>query len=775
LDGSSPEVITLRTASTARAPVRPLSTRLASPQNRAEGYIGRELDAFQKVRAIKNETSLARQRAQQSAQYRPLATFGEDGATSSRILRVALLCLIASVSLLQLSRPACSKSLSASPVVQVSSGPPQTAFFVSPEGDDKWSGKLAHANVARTDGPFRTALRARDAIRQLKASGPLTRPVAVYLRGGVYWLHRPLVFTPEDSGTLKAPITYEAYPGETPVLSGGRTISGWVRFSGSIPASSARGHIWISNVPEVKRGQWYFHQLFVNGIRRTRARLPNKGFYYVNGSVSATTPAHFEFYDHDIRPEWARQRDVEVVVLQNWAELRMPIRGVDPQLHIVTLAGRRQHFVEPNARYWVENTLEGLDAPGEWYLDQSTGRAFYYPLPGEDMSHAHVVASDLKQLIRFEGNAAKGQFVENITLRGLTFSYTDWSIPPTGFADKQAAYAITAAVSGRGVRSCTVEQCWFAHLGGYATAFGEGSQGNRILRNEMTDLGAGGVKIGDAKIPSNPQTQTSGNHIAFNHIHDIGVVYPAAVGVWIGQSSNNVVAHNEINDTFYTAISAGWTWGYGPTAAKGNLIEFNSLHDIGRGMLSDMGCIYTLGVQPGTVERNNLCHDVSRYRYGGWGIYTDEGSSDIVIENNIVYRCEDGGFHQNYGEANIVRNNIFGLAGTAQLRRTRNENHLSFTFEDNLVYWDEGKLLDGSWEDNNYRFDRNLYYSVGWPVEFSKWSFEEWQKRGQDIHSLIANPLFVDPQHGDFSLESGSPATKVGFKAIDLSKAGPER
>jgi parallel beta-helix repeat protein len=693
--------------------------------------------------------------------------------TNSNRVRLALVFLLPMIVLLS-SWLACATSLPRSAGAQANTGFGRTVFYVSPEGNDTWSGKLDHPNAAHTDGPFRTALRARDAIRELKRSRQLARPVTVYFRGGIYQLQQPLAFIPEDSGTLNAPITYEAYPGETPVLSGGRTISGWVKLSGNKSPSPARSHLWVAAVPDVKNGQWYFHQLFVNGIRRTRARSPNKGFYYVNGAVSATTPAQFQFYDDDIHPEWARQQDAEVVLLQNWAELRMPIRAVDNHRHVVTLAGRRQDFAEANARYWVENTLTALDSPGEWYLDRRAGKLYYYPLAYEDLSHSRVVASDLKQLIRFEGNAARGEFVHNITFRGFTFSYTDWSMASTGYADEQAAYDIPAAVSGQGVHSCTVEQCRFTHLGGYAIALGEGSQANRILRNEMTDLGAGGVKIGDPKIPSSGAIATSGTDVAYNHIHNIGIVYPAAVGVWIGQSSDNLVAHNEINDTFYTAISVGWTWGYGPTAAKGNLIEFNRMHEIGRGMLSDMGCIYTLGVQPGTVERNNLCYDVSRYRYGGWGIYTDEGSSHILIENNLVYRCEDGGFHQHYGEGNIVRNNIFALGGTAQIRRSKNENHLSFTFEHNIVYWDEGELLDGTWEDNNYRLDYNLYYSVGWlPIKFSNWSFTEWQKRGQDVHSIIANPLFADPQHGDFSLESGSPAAKVGFRAIDLSNIGP--
>ncbi|MGH9773284.1 MAG: right-handed parallel beta-helix repeat-containing protein, partial [Candidatus Acidiferrales bacterium] len=450
------------------------------------------------------------------------------------------------------------KSLSGTPGVQV--GPvkarvAQTVFFVSPEGNDRWPGKLDHPNARRTDGPFRTLERARDAVRGLKAAGLLAHPVTVYLRGGVYPLQAPLVFTPEDSGTSKAPITYEAYPGETPILSGGRVITGWTKFSGGALASPAKNDLWVAEVPEVKQDKWYFHQLFVNGRRRTRARSPNRGFYYVDGLISPGTPAHFKFYDRDIRPEWAKEGDVEIVALQNWAELRMPIRAVDERAHRVTLAGRRQDFSELNARYWVENTMEALDAPGEWYLDRKAGRVYYYPMPGEDMSRAHVVASDLKQLIRFRGNAAQGRFVHNITLRGLTFSYTDWSIPSTGYADEQAAYDIPAAVSGGGVHSCAIDECKFTRLGGYAIALGEGSRQNLILRNEMAGLGAGGIKIGDPKVPSGALAETSGNDINYNHIYNIGIVYPAAVGVWIGQSSGNTVSHNQINDTFYTAIS----------------------------------------------------------------------------------------------------------------------------------------------------------------------------------------------------------------------------
>jgi len=297
-----------------------------------------------------------------------------------------------------------------------------------------------------------------------------------------------------------------------------------------------------------------------------------------------------------------------------------------------------------------------------------------------------------------------------------------------------------------------------------------------VVGSEMTDLGAGGVKIGDPRIPKNDNETTKGIEVSNCYIHNLGTVYTAAVGVWIGQSGGNTVAHNEISDTYYTGISLGWTWGYGPSADHDNRIEYNHIYNIGRGILSDLGCIYSLGIQPGTVERYNLCHDVSRAegQYGAWGIYTDEGSSQIVIENNITYRTQDAGFHQHYGRENIIRNNIFALGQETQFRRTRKEPNFNFKLEHNIIYWKEGELLNGDWGgDNQFHLDYNLYYPVGGqPIQFGKESLEEWQKQGQDVHSLVADPLFVDPDHGDFTLKPGSPAAKIGFEPIDMNQVG---
>jgi parallel beta-helix repeat protein len=287
-------------------------------------------------------------------------------------------------------------------------------------------------------------------------------------------------------------------------------------------------------------------------------------------------------------------------------------------------------------------------------------------------------------------------------------------------------------------------------------------------------MGGGGVKVGETVKRPVEADQNFENVISDNEIHNLGLVYPAAHGIWVAQSSRNTISHNDIHDLFYTAISVGWTWGYAANQCNHNIIEFNHLYNIGKGMLSDMGAIYTLGVQEGTVIRNNLIHDVTSFTYGGWGIYPDEGSSNLVIENNIVYRTKSAGFHQHYGANNMVRNNIFALGSEYQIMRTRVEDHLSFTFDRNIIYFESGLLLGSNWTGTQYRMNHNIYWDArGNPMRPAGKSWDEWKASGQDTDSVIADPMFADPSAGNFKLSPRSPAWKLGWKAIDMSTVGP--
>ncbi len=647
---------------------------------------------------------------------------------------------------------------------------------VATNGNDAWSGGRAIPSATQDDGPLATLAAALQKVRRAFVETPEEYADAtVLLREGTYTQDEPIVLGPEHSGPSRThPLVIAAYPGERPVISGGRRITGWRRLEN-------KPDWWQVTLPEVRDGRWSFRELFVNGERKRRARTPNQGFFRIQGDSSQDKPFKLKFKPGDIKKEWATNDGVEVVAYLNWADLHMPIRAVDETNAIATLSGDpRPSNREKDAQYFVENSPDLLDVPGEWYLDRKTGVLTYCADPAVDLTQAEVIAPRLEELLILKGDPTATNPVRNVVLRGLTFTYTDQSLPPAGYADTQAAVDIRGDIRAEAATDCTVEDCVFTHLSGYALELGRGCQRWKIIGNELVDLGAGGIRIGEVTPAADPVQQCAGHTVTDNHLYQLGRTYASGGGIFVMHSGNNRIAHNRIHDLYYTAISVGWEWGYQETPCHDNVIEFNELFDIGQARLSDMGAIYTLGIQRGTVVRNNLIHDVNAFTYGGWGLYTDEGSSYITLENNVVYRCKSAGFHQHYGRENVVQNNIFAFNTEHQLMRSREEEHRSFSFERNIVYFDSGDLLGSTWTNNRFWLDNNVYFDARpearlETMRFAGATFAEWQARGHDRHSVIADPLFYNPTAFNFRLNDNSPALRLGFKSIDLSKVGIRR
>ena len=650
----------------------------------------------------------------------------------------------------------------------------EIALYVSPEGNDSWAGDSI-------DKPFATIYKARDAIRAIKEKGPLTSPVTVYLRDGMYELPETLVFTLEDSGTRDCPITYTAYRDEEPVISGGRGIDG--------PWKKYKDEIMVCTIPEVKEGKWMFRQLFLNGERLQRARFPNETFYVIDEPGEDLGKSALRFKERDIR-NWKNLNDVEVLLFHSWNESRLLISEVDENERIVTFTGpigRRLAKIEHGEtwnRYYIDNVLEGLDQPGEWYLNRHTGQLYYWPV--DDLENSELRAPVMNEIVRFEGDVENKNHVQYINLHGLTFCDADYILPKEGIPPLRDPGDIwfPSAITFNGISNCVFEDNTIRNVGTYGLDLR--GDGNQIIGNTIYDTGSGGIV-----------TRSYGkeqNVISYNHIHHCGKVLHAGVGINI-DDGGGLIANNLIHDISHSGIyTRHFASDYGQEPERRNqeqglIIEYNEIYDVMQGS-NDGGGIFVRDDH--ITIRNNLIHDVYSYGKGsaGYGIYLGCETRNCLVEDNVVYRSTTAGIIVWFDQRNnTISNNMFieneylarlGDQNQVAFWNTSTTSHKEIRFLRNIVYY--SSPMGGLFAINGVRSlpmqsDYNLiFHTKGKEFVIQALpgtnSYEDWQNRGFDMHSIIADPLFVDPENDDYSLRPDSPAFKLGFKPIDLSRVG---
>ena len=691
-----------------------------------------------------------------------------------------------------------------------------TVFHLAPNGRDRGPGTASR--------PWATLAGARDNLRRLRAAGKLAGAADVLVHHGEYALTETVKFGPEDSHTR-----FRAAPRAAPVFDGGERLSGWTvdRRNGRVE--------WTLDLPEVAAGRRHFKSLFVDGRRAPRARLPKfspdergeKNIFRIGEIRDPEITDLFAGRDTfkpkpgDVQ-DWASLPDAEFVLLHYWIEERLPRPALNSRTGWLRFA-RRSAFClyeahvnkegdRTYARYYIDNLFEALTEPGEWYLNRETGRLHYLPRPGETPAKTEIRAPRLLSFVRASGiffgdtgdplDAHATRHIHGLEFSGLTFRHADWFSPlanlprqhlpyggelPIG-GSPQAAQFVPGAVSFRAARDCAVRDCVVEHAGLYGVEFDDGCRDCSAIGNRLRDLGAGGIRGGGTDLDGDPEGRTGHLEITDNHIHDIGKIFHQGVGVLLGHAFDCNVAHNHIHHACYTGISTGWTWGYRETPSRNNRIENNLIHDIGAGILSDMGGIYTLGVQPGSVIRGNHVHHIRSHDYGGWGIYLDEGSSHFLVEHNLVHDTKDAPFNIHYGRENVVRHNIFARGRNALVSVTRIEpGHASATFINNIVEGPSARLYLGGYRGDISRgalvANANCLWSPGGRMPPSghretrtdvplRFSLAAWRRAGHDQISVVSDPKLTEGKK-TWRLAPNSPALKLGFVAHDWSACGP--
>ena len=618
-------------------------------------------------------------------------------------------------------------------------------YFVATNGKDSWSGTLPAPNANNTDGPFLTIAKAQTAVQVLVGgANGRTAPITVQLRGGNYY-QQALTFTSADSGTSTLGVLWENYPNETPILSGGMVVTGWVNTSGStyqvtLPANTQ-----------------YFENLYYNGVRRLRPRVGGGvGTYlrivapiYVSSSSTNcnvyVSGSGYECFDRfvfnpgDLSSSWTNLNppyptgDIELMDFEYWTVPKMRIKSIDTANNIVYLTGPTKevagvHGFLKNHRYVVENVKDLLNQPGQWFLDTSVSPYVltYIANTGEYPPTDTIIVPQSSQVMTATG-------LQYVTFQGLQFEHDNFTIPAAGYASAQQEPTLTGAVSCYNCQYVTFNSDIITMTGGSGMEFTTTDKSSTTSHNTfengaLYDIGGMGIRVGTAP----GSTDTDANVAQFTTIQNTliegyGRVIPSAVGIVQGSGHDNLYTHNDIYDGYHSGMEVCLA----PSCAPGtknssgtfnNTASFNHVFDLYQGVTDDGGAIYfaTGGqtyIPTGNQILNNKVHDlndastIDKDGYGGYGINIDGNTGAVTVENNLVYRVSGMGINMTHGPQmpnypNNISNNIFAYARKGLIA---NGN----------PYWTStcpsGPITIFNSTSNLFYFDRNE--SVGFTVQ----------------------------------------------------------
>lgn len=645
-------------------------------------------------------------------------------------------------------------------------------FYVAQDGNDTNAGTKAN--------PFATLQNAQSEVRNRISRG-LDRDIVVIVRSGTYYLSEGLTFGPEDSGIEEHSITYMAYPGEQVSLVGGREIKGWERY---------KGNIWETSIPFNNTPL----QVFENSMRLNLARTPGRGYFHLESAVGGMERTDFIYNADDLKPDGWDISDASVFIWPNhdWYSATKTIAEIDTENRIIKLGNDSGGPMKKGNRYYVQNILALLDSPGECQISNKQSKIYVWPRKSP-IAEQTIIGSTAKNVIAIRGQGGD-KIVRNLHFEGLDLGICNEDV-----------------VDIKGAEDCSFRFCKIEN--GHDNGFSINGHAQRIsiYGNLIRLNGMHGVALGGHG-PGQPDVNKH-NIIENNHIHHCGRLVGHGYGVRISQSGHNKVIHNHIHHMpRYAATIKGpryqilreqiegvtWENRHDFHYSHDNLIAYNHIHHVNEDS-QDTGALESWGPGRDNVYDHNLIHDVGNEQFNlQMGIYLDDATDYFTVTNNIIWGVVGTNRTQSIyakGIGNKISNNIFILSernsaaiSSLYMAEERADNHV-YTY--NIYYFEGegGAIYDFyNWSDDRVATsDYNIFWkSKGELVMAGKSPakiLEEWREildRKFDQHSIVADPMFVDPDNRNYHLKPDSPALKLGFRDIDTSNIGlkedfPER
>ena len=656
-------------------------------------------------------------------------------------------------------------------VCSTSAAAPGLELYVSPSGNDAWSGTLAMPNDASTDGPLATLHAARDAVRKRQDNKDIPQGgIYVTVMPGIYSLRHPFQLTAQDSGTKEKPVIYRASEKGRAIISGGMTLNHFVPVTDTAVLErldpAARKHVQqkVLDITDFGSPAGGGMAVYFRNEPMTLARWPNDGFvqiqdivvddgHKIHGKKGSKTGA---FIYESNRPErWTAENDgwLHGYWFWDWSDERQKIASIDIDKKQIWLAEPYHTYgYRKNQWYYAYNMLAELDMPGEWYIDRKTGILYFWP-PNK-IGAGDVTVSLLPTIVTVEKAA-------HITLHGFVFE-----------ASRSLAVAVKDSEHIR-IAACTVR-----NGGGNAVSV-SGGKNDTVFGCHIYNMGGGGISLAGG----NRETLTPAEHLAENnHIHRYGQwhrMYRKGVSL---SGVGNRAAHNLIHDAPHIAIGF---------SGNDHVIELNEIHHVCLES-NDAGAIYTgrNWTMRGNSIRHNYLWEITGFKDKGCvGVYLDDMFSSADIVGNVFYKVTRAAFIGGGRDCSIV-NNIFvdctpalhvdaRALGWAHyhadewIKEAQTKGTLSGIPYKAPPYSKRYPELAGIIEDEPKAPKGNTIAKnicVG-----GKWDGIHKEARPYlkiEDNLIDVDPLFVDKENRDFRLQKDTPASALGFKPIPFEQIG---